>query len=76
MNDTVIIDAMKWHKICHDMRFKDRSEDFQRHFKCTLKWKSRLDEWPGEDVSERPNPVMVLTFQNPSDASVFVLKFL
>jgi hypothetical protein len=75
-NDTVTVDAVKWHKICHELKLEDRSKDFQEYFNCKLKWKSRLDEWPGEDASEIPNPVMVLTFTDPKEASLFVLKFL
>jgi hypothetical protein len=81
-NDTVVIDAQKWHWICHDLlldSYKDidnRKDAFEDYFNCTTKWKSRLDEWPGEDVSEKPNPVMLLTFEDPKEASLFVLKFL
>lgn len=75
-NNTIMIDALKWHRICYELGFRDRGAEFQKHFNCTVKWKSRLDEWPGEDVSEKPNPVMLLTFEDPKEASLFVLKFL
>ena len=76
ISDTVMIDAMKWHRICYELGFSERGAEFQKYFNCTVKWKSRLDEWLGEDVSEKPNPVMLLTFADPKDASMFTLKFL
>lgn len=77
MNDTVIIDAMRWHEICHDLEFDgDRKQQFEDCFNCTVVWKSRLNQWPGEDVSERPNPIMVLRFLNPNDAVIFALRCL
>jgi len=78
MHDTVIIDAMRWHQICHELEFDtdDRKTQFEECFNCTVTWKSRLDQWPGEDVTEKPNPVMLLRFLNPSDSVLFVLKWL
>lgn len=81
MNDTVIIDAMKWHEICHDLNLDEydgangRKEAFEECFRCVVTWKSRLAQWPGEDVSEKPNPVMVLRFLDPKDALLFTLKW-
>ncbi len=77
MNDSVMIDANDWHMLCYSLNFYlNRKEQFQDYFNCTVTWKSRLDTWPGEDVSERPNPVMILRFTNPQDAVVFALKHL
>lgn len=88
-NDTIMIDPQKWHRIWHNQlldSYKDTDNRtdpfenyfvlFENYFNCTIKWESRLYEWPGGDVSERPNPVMVITFADPKDASLFVLKFL
>lgn len=82
MHDTVIIDTMRWHQICHELNLDEmsgangRKEAFEECFNCTVTWKSRVDQWPGKDVSERPNPVMVLRFLNPSDSILFALKYL
>lgn len=81
MHDTVIMDAMRWHKICHELNLDmwtadGRTEAFEDCFNCKVTWKSRLDQWPGEDVSERPNPVMLLRFLNPNDAVIFSLRWL
>ena len=81
MHDTLVIDAMRWHQLCHELKLdeyggaNDRKTAFEDCFNCTVTWKSRLDQWPGEDLSERPNPVMVLRFLNPSDAVIFALRW-
>ena len=76
MNDTIIIDAMRWHSICHELGFgSDRREQFENCFACSVHWQSRIDRWAGEDVTDRPNPVMLLTFENPKDAVLFSLRW-
>lgn len=77
LNDTVIVDAAKWHSICHELGFDtDRKEQFQECFDCAVTWKSRLDKWDGTDETNRPGPIMLVRFMNPSDASLFVLNWL
>ena len=82
MQDTLVIDAMRWHQICHELKLgnigsgtDNRKTAFEDYFNCAVTWKSRLDQWSGEDVSERPNPVMLLRFLNPHDAVIFALKW-
>jgi hypothetical protein len=81
VQDTLVIDAMRWHQICYELKLDEydgadnRKTAFEDYFNCTVTWKSRLDQWSGEDVSERPNPVMLLRFLNPSDAVIFALRW-
>lgn len=77
LTDTVVIDAGKWHQICHELEFdQDRKEQFQECFDCTVTWKSRLDEWVSDNEVDRPGPIMLLRFMNPVNASLFVLNWL
>ena len=79
MNDTVSITAIRWHQICHELNLdeyggaNDRKTAFEDCFNCTVHWRSKLDEWDG--YSDRPEPIMVLRFLNPHDATIFVLKW-
>lgn len=77
LNDTVVVDAAKWHSICHALAFeRERREQFEKYFDCTIKWKSRLAEWDGFDDADRPDPVFVIKFHSPANASRFVLNWL
>ena len=70
LNDTVTVDAAKWHRICHELGFdQDRKEQFQECFNCTVTWKSRLNERSGP-------PAMELKFVDPVNATMFVLNWL
>lgn len=75
----ITIDAMRWHQICYELKLDDgastRTKAFEDVFNCKVTWKSRLEQWPGDDVSARPNPVMVLSFWNPNDATLFALRW-
>lgn len=76
MNDTVVISAMRWHQICHELEFddSDRKHQFEECFNCTVVWRSGLQEWGG-DPDSRPEPTMVLRFLNPHEATIFALKW-
>ena len=80
MNDiTVVINANVWHRLCYELCFDsypgkaDRKYAFEDYFKCNVKWKSRLAEW--DNIGEPPVSVMILTFLNPTDATLFRLKY-
>lgn len=74
--NTVVITANDWHDICHRLKFDavDRKEEFEKYFNCTVTWKSRLQEWDG-DPNTRPEPVMILRFFDPRDATIFGLTW-
>lgn len=78
-DNTVVIDSIKWHRLCYELQFDsypgraDRKSAFEDYFKCKVKWKSRLEEWDG--VGESPVSVMILTFVNSTDATLFRLKY-
>ena len=80
MNDTVVISAMRWHEICHELNLDEmsgsngRKEAFEDCFNCVVHWRSGLQEWGGEPDS-KPEPTMVLRFLNPHDATIFALKW-
>lgn len=77
MNDTVTIDANRWHEICHELEFDsvDRKTQFEECFDCTVTWRSRVQEWD-DDRMYRPNPVMMLQFHKPTDSIIFALRWL
>lgn len=76
MNDTVVISEILWHRLCYELEFDDgnRKGQFEECFNCTVTWRSRLHEWDGNKET-RPDPVMILKFINPTDATIFALKW-
>ena len=75
MNEVVSVPAIRWHQICHVLKFNDghRRRDFEEYFNCTVSWKSNLEHWITED--QTMGPLMALTFANPADATLFALKW-
>ena len=86
MNNVVIMDARDWHNLCYTLinsytlrpggpRTGCLREAFEAHFNCKVKCKSNLDTWAGDNMDDRPEPSMIIAFNNESDAVLFRLKW-
>lgn len=87
MNNIVIMDARDWHNLCYTLmldsytlrpggpRTGGRKEAFEAHFNCKVKWKSNLDTWAEDNINDRPEPSMIIIFNNEPDAVLFRLKW-